>query len=87
MEIERVLITLIKIFDDASISEIREDQVKKDILSGDLDLLFDNIDMDSLACMEICIGIELEIGTTLTPYELLETGSLQNVAKMITSRC
>ncbi len=86
MTINNVLETLIRIFDEASIAEIKDAGVQEGILNGETDLVFDEIEMDSLACMEVCIGIEIETGVSISPDELNKMGSLQKVAKSIISK-
>ena len=40
------------------------------VLSGDRELMLDQLDFDSLAWMEFCISVELQSGQELTPAHI-----------------
>jgi acyl carrier protein len=51
-------------------------------LAGD-DVRFDELEIDSLAAMELCIAIELELGVSITPADLPEIGSLVALVRRV----
>lgn len=54
-----------------------------DFLSGMVDVQFADLDMDSLAVMELCIAIEASLGVSVLPEQLRDIGSLEQLAKTI----
>ncbi len=49
------------------------------------DIPFDQLDMDSLAMMELCIAIETNIGVSIVPDDLQKIGSLNQLVKAVHS--
>lgn len=47
------------------------------------DISLDNLEIDSLAAMELCIAIEANLDVTLLPAELQELGSLNDVVMRV----
>jgi hypothetical protein len=50
--------------------------IRGPFLAGDLDLTLAELEMDSLAKMELCIAIEVGTGVSLAPEELDRYGTL-----------
>lgn len=56
---------------------------EQDFLSGMVDVQFADLDMDSLAVMELCIAIEASLGVSVLPEQLRDIGSLERLTKTI----
>ncbi|BBK39919.1 hypothetical protein STAQ_49970 [Allostella sp. ATCC 35155] len=83
MEIERVRQILVDALEIGSVAAIYEPAIRGPFLSGEDDLSFDRLDMDSLARMELCIAIEVETGVSLTPDDLDSFRSLGALARRV----
>ncbi len=59
---------------------------KEAFVEGRQDVSFDDIDMDSLAAMELCIAIEVNSGVTILPEDLQHCQSLGALAIAIDSQ-
>ena len=79
-EIKKLLITML---DEENISELRDKSSQQAFINGELDIAFDDLDMDSLASMELCIAIELELGVSIVPEQLSQLRSLKGLAQEI----
>ena len=69
--------------DRATASGIRSPERRAAFLAGTDDIRFDEIEMDSLARMELCIAIELKSGIELPSERLDEIGTLARLAEML----
>ena len=76
---------MIPILDEVNISELRSVSDQQDFINGELDLAFDEMDMDSLFSMELCIAIELELGVSIVPEQLNQLRSLQGLVQKIST--
>ena len=56
--------------------QVNRVDIRDRFLAGELDLKFPELDMDSLAKMELCIAIEVGTGVSLAPEELDRHDSL-----------
>ena len=52
-------------------------------LAGRRDVAFDEMDIDSLAVMELCIAIEVESGVSILPEELVQCDTLGAVVTLV----
>jgi len=71
--------------DAASVPRFRGSEARAQFVSLTRDIQFDELDVDSLAAMEICIAIEANVGVSLLPAELQEIGSLGALARRLES--
>ncbi len=55
-------------------------------INNQLDIELDQLDIDSLSSMEICIGIELELGISITPTQLSRLKTLKSVERKIRAK-
>lgn len=62
---------------------LRNNGWKEDFLAGQRDVAFAEIDIDSLAMMELCIVIEVESGVSILPEELVNFESLGAVVARV----
>ena len=71
----------------ASIPGFRDSANEESFRSGNGDLAMSELEIDSLAAMELCIAIEINTGVTLTPADLGELLTLGDLlAKVRTLR-
>lgn len=59
------------------------DEMRKAFLTTGSNIVFAELDMDSLGEMEFCIAIELSTGVTLLPPQLVELGSTDAVERLL----
>jgi len=59
------------------------DEARKTFLTTGSNIVFAELDMDSLGEMEFCIAIELSTGVTLLPSELAELASTDGVERRL----
>ncbi len=52
-------------------------------LDGKNDIFFTELELDSLAVMEICIAIELNIGVSIVPEQLVQFTTMNNLVSRI----
>lgn len=74
---------LVDALHSANVEGVAEDSRIDAFLSGDSDIRFDQINMDSLAAMEFCICVELDSGISLAPDDLRTIKTLGSLARMI----
>jgi acyl carrier protein len=67
----------------SGISEMREQKTVEQFLRGETDIAFADLDMDSLATMELCISIEIKTGASILPEDLPHLKTLGSMAKAI----
>jgi acyl carrier protein len=79
-EIRSLLAELLR---DASIFFLRDEKREQDFIDGAYDADLDQLGMDSLAAMELCIGLEVNWGTALVPEDLNKVRSLQNLVRIV----
>ncbi len=52
-------------------------------LAGTAEVPFSEVDLDSLAAMEVCISIETNVGISILPAELEQIGSLGGLVRRV----
>ncbi len=62
---------------------LRNNGWKEDFLAGWRDVAFQDMDIDSLAIMELCIAIEVESGVSILPDEIVKCETLGAVAAAV----
>jgi hypothetical protein len=62
---------------------LRNNGWTEDFLVGRRDVAFEEMDIDSLAIMELCIAIEVELGVSILPDEMAEFTTLGAVAASV----
>ena len=67
----------------ASASGISESPQSAKFLTGETDFGTDDLELDSLGVMEMCIALELETGIPLDPEDLRSIDTLQQLANLI----
>ncbi len=71
--------------DYAAVPRFRGSQVRAQFVAGTRDIGFDELEIDSLAAMELCIALETNAGVSILPAELPAFGSLGGVVKRVES--
>jgi hypothetical protein len=69
-----------------AVHQINDVATRKAWLDGTRDLRFDELAMDSLARMELCIAIEIGTGVSMAPEELGRYASLGELATAVRER-
>lgn len=69
-----------------AVQQINDAATRKAWLDGTRDLRFDELAMDSLARMELCIAIEIGTGVSMAPEELGRYASLGELAAAVRER-
>ena len=68
---------------DSSVSFLRDENVEEEFIVGRYDVNLDQLVVDSLAAMEICIALEANWGIALVPEDLQRIGSLQALVREV----
>ena len=75
--------TLIRLVRQAGIFGLRDDDLEEAFISGEANPNLKDIGIDSLSEMELCIGIENELGVSIVPAELEKLATLEAVVARI----
>lgn len=67
---------LVEGLEAGGVGQVNRVGIRDRFLAGELDLKLAELDMDSLAKMELCIAIEVSTGVSLAPEELDRHDSL-----------
>lgn len=71
--------------DYAAVPRFRGSELRNQFVAGATDILFDDLEIDSLAAMELCIALETNSGVSILPAELPEFGTLGALVKRVES--
>ncbi len=74
---------LITIIIDSGVYEPPSSDDQQAFINDELDIELERLDIDSLASMEICIGIELEMGVSIVPTQLSQLRTLKGLEQEI----
>ena len=69
--------------DYAAVPGFRGSDLRARFVGGTRDIGFDELDIDSLAAMELCIALETNSGVSILPSELPRFPSLGALAKRV----
>jgi acyl carrier protein len=67
----------------ANVAGMRDLDMITLFLEGSEDIDFDQLGMDSLATMELCIAIEDKTGVSIVPDEMQKFGTLNHLVKSV----
>lgn len=73
--------------DAGGVAKLGDRRLRAAFLAGECDVTLAELDMDSLARMELCIAIELGTGVSLAPEELDAYATLGALARDVEARC
>lgn len=76
---DEIRATILEALSYASVFALRDTDVSDGFLAGTQDITFTDLQMDSLATMELCIALEVHAGVTILPDELRQIGSLERL--------
>ena len=71
--------------DYAAVPRFRGSEARAEYVAGTRDIDFGELEIDSLAAMELCIALETNSGVSILPDELSGFGSLGALAKRVES--
>jgi len=77
---------LIEGLEAGGVSEASQIRFRAPFIDGTLDATFEELALDSLARMELCIAIEVALGVSLAPEELQRYRSLDALADDLIAR-
>ena len=86
MDARTVRQALIEGLEAGGVSEASQIKFRAPFLDGTLDATFEELALDSLARMELCIAIEVALGVSLAPEELQRYRSLDALADDLIAR-
>ncbi|MEH6601532.1 acyl carrier protein [Pseudoalteromonas sp.] len=79
-EIKKVLIRMMR---EVNIASLYSAGTQQAFVRGEEDIIFEDLNMDSLASMELCIAIELGLGVSIVPEQLSQLSTLDGLAHEI----
>lgn len=82
MDDRAVRTVLLEALESASVFTLRDRNLTDEFIAG-RDVPLTELDIDSLAGMELCISIEINTGVSIAPEELSDLGSLNQIAARI----
>jgi acyl carrier protein len=74
---------VIELLEQANVYYLRNQELDPVFLAGELDLPLEQLGMDSLAEMELCIGIEVNTGLQIVPEDLRQIETLGRLVAML----
>ena len=69
-----------------AVHQVSNVSIREAFLAGTRDLTFEELEMDSLAKMELCIAIEVGTGVSLAPEELGRFAAIGEIVAMLRER-
>ena len=67
----------------AAVPSFRGSKREAQFVSGEADIRLEDLDIDSLASMELCIAIETNAGASILPQDLEKIGSLGELVERV----
>ncbi len=74
---------LTRILRDASVFYLRNKELETAFIEGHYDASFNEVEIDSLAIMEICLSLEVGWGSELVPDDILSVETIGKLACML----
>ena len=74
---------IVRLVHQAGIFGLRDDDLENTFISGAVNPNLKDIGIDSLSEMELCIGIENELGVSIVPAELEKLATLDAICQRI----
>lgn len=74
---------LAEILIDSGIFYLRDHGLEDKFIAGEIDPNFEEMDIDSLATMELCIALETSWNLAVVPEDIHSLGSLQKILDLI----
>jgi acyl carrier protein len=67
----------------ANVGGVRDPVLRQAFLDGATDIRLNELEIDSLAIMELCITVEANSGVSITPDQLQKMGSLGEIVALM----
>lgn len=83
MDKTQISAALVEVLRESGVFHLRDHDLENQFVAGVYDANLNELDIDSLAAMEICIALEANWGTALVPEDLHRLGTLQALVKTI----
>lgn len=77
---------LVEALQSASVFGLRNNGWTEEFLAGTRDVAFDDLEMDSLGAMELCIAVEVNTGVSIVPDDLAGLSTLGGLVRAIGRR-
>ena len=61
----------------------RDAEITDQFLAAEADMRFEDMQLDSLSIMELCISIEVDTGVSILPEEMVQIESLEQLVGVI----
>lgn len=74
---------LVEALQSASVFGLRDNGWTEEFLAGTRDVALDDLEMDSLGAMELCIAVEVNTGVSIVPDDLTGLGTLGGLVRAI----
>ena len=74
---------LVEALEYANILSVNEDSLPASFLDGSEDVSLNQLDIDSLAAMELCIALEINAGVSIVPEDLQKMGTLNRLVATV----
>jgi acyl carrier protein len=77
---------LVEALQSASVFGLRNNGWTEEFLAGTRDVAFDDLEMDSLGAMELCIAVEVNTDVSIVPDDLAGLSTLGGLVRAIGRR-
>lgn len=74
---------LVELFTKAGVHSLNDEDLGLKFIQGIEDPTIESLHIDSLAAMEICIGLESDLGWSISPEKLLRFGRLSDILRKL----
>jgi acyl carrier protein len=64
----------------------RDAEISEEFIAGQADMRIEDMELDSLSIMELCISIEIDTGVSILPEEMVHVENLNELARIIGER-
>mgnify|MGYP003415176460 FL=1 len=86
MNEREIRLILVDGLEAGAVHQVNDVSTREAFLAGTRDLTFEELEMDSLAKMELCIAIEVGTGVSLAPEELGRFAAIGEIVTMLRKR-
>ena len=86
MNEREIRLILVDGLEAGAVHQFNDVSIRESFLAGTRDLTFAELEMDSLAKMELCIAIEVGTGVSLAPEELGRFAAIGEIVTMLRKR-
>ena len=83
MNDDQIRAMLVEALESAHVLTLREQDRKPGFLQARRDISIAELEIDSLAAMELCIAVEINSGVSIVPEDLQAIGSLEGLVAIV----